>query len=191
MIEVFIKPIPESQDGTGFPPFLPPKAPPSRLEIAAWESAYGRLPNDYVDFLMAYNGGTVFPAHFDHKVIDAPEWLCLEAVESIDCFLTWDRFVQVNAFDGYDWRQDHVLVADCNSGGCLLLSMRAQDHGAVRYWPNNLAGWDVAEDGPLPVATVATTLRGFFATELFTAAENSTPRWHIPRDLATATKIGF
>jgi hypothetical protein len=191
MGDVYIKAVPVALGGDANKPVLMDRPPPSRAEIAAWEAANGRLPEDYIAFMMAYNGGTVYPMAFHHNITEAPDWLDLEPIASVDSFFTWDAFVEANSFNKVDWRVDHVIVAYANERGNILISQRAQDSGAVRYWPANVADWDEEEDGPLPVATVAPTFRDFIYTSLLDDPDGGTPRWSIPRDLATATKVSF
>lgn len=191
MKDVYIKPVPVALGGDVTKPVLIQRPAPSRIEIGHWEQENGRLPEDYIAFMMAHNGGTIYPAAFETKVSAAPDWLDLEPVVSIDSFFTWDEFVKANGFLKIDWRVDHVSIAYDNSGGRILLSMQPHDHGAVRYWPRNVADWDEEDDGPLPVATVAATFREFVFNVLFDNSTDGPPRWSIPRDLETATKVSF
>ncbi len=191
MGDVYIKQVPIALGGDANKPVLMARAAPSRDEIAVWETANGPLPDDYIAFMMAHNGGTVYPMAFRNNVTNAPDWLDLEPTGSVDNFFTWDDFVEANGFLKIDWRVEHVIVAYGNEGGSILVSQRPQDHGAVRYWPRNVADWDEEADGPLPVSTLAPTFRDFIFTALYVDEDGGTPRWYIPRDLETATKVAF
>lgn len=191
MAEVYIKQVPIALGGDALKPVLMNRPPPTRAEIAAWERANGHLPDDYIAFMMAHNGGTVYPMDFNHNVTDAPDWLDLEPTDSIDNFFTWDRFEKTNSYIKVDWRIGHVAIAYGNAGGHILISQRDQDFGALRYWPRNVADWDEESEGPLPVATVAPSFRDFIFNALYTNPDSGNPRWYIPGDLATATKVSF
>jgi hypothetical protein len=191
MAEVYIKQVPIALGGDALKPALMSRPAPTRAEIAHWEAANGRLPEDYIAFMMAHNGGTVYPANFLHNTDDPTEFLEIGPETGIDSLFTWDRFVEVNGFPPVDWRHDHVTIGYDYSSSRILLSRRQQDFGAVRYWWRNISDWDEDEDGPIPVGTVAASFRDFIFTALYASADSGTPRWYIPADLATAAKVSF
>jgi hypothetical protein len=191
MGDVYIKPVPVALGGDANKPVMMDRPPPSRAEIAAWEAGNTRLPEDYVAFLMGYNGGTVFPMHFRHNIAGADEAFDLEDVLAVDILFTWDAFVQDNSATKLDWRADHVTIGFECAYGYLALSLRPAEFGAVRFWHRNVAGWDEDDDGPLPIGTIAPSFREFIAVALFDDPDGGTPRWSIPRDLQMATKVSF
>ncbi len=191
MGDVYIKPVPVALGGDANKPVLLVRPAPRREEIAAWEAANGRLPDDYIAFLMAHNGGTVYPLMFRHNTSDPNEYLEVGPETGVDSLFTWDTFVDINNDAFSDWRRDHVAVGYDMTSSMILISRRPQDFGAVRYWWRNISDWDEAADGPIPVGTVAPTFRDFIFTALFVDEDGGTPRWHIPRDLETATKVAF
>jgi hypothetical protein len=192
MGEVYVKAVPVALGGDANKPVLMDRPPPSRAEIAAWEAENNiRLPQDYVAFLMTHNGGTVYPMHFRHNIADADELLDLEEILAVDILFTWDAFVKDNSATRLGWRADHVAIGYECACGTLALSLRANEFGAVRFWHRNVATWDEEEDGPMPIGTIAPSFRDFIFAALFDDPDGGTPRWSIPRDLQTATKVNF
>ena len=191
MGDVDIKPVPIALGGDANKPVLIARPAPRRDELAASEATNDRLPDDYIAFMMAHNGGTVYPASFKHNIADGSALIELEETPAVDLLYTWDRFVGANSYLLSDWRKDHVEVGyDCSSSS-ILISRRTQDFGAVRYWPRNVSDWDEGADGPIPVGTVAPSFRDFIFSALSADEDGGTPRWYIPRDLETATKVAF
>ncbi len=191
MGDVYIKPVPVALGGDVNKPVLLARPAPRRDEIAAWEAANGRLPDDYIAFMMAHNGGTVYPPMFRHNIIDAPEFVSVDENPGVDLLFTWDNFVKHNGYPVTDWRDGHVMIGHDYDTSRILISQRPQDFGAVRYWPRNVADWDAEADGPIPVGTIAPTFRDFIFTALHENEDRIAPRWSIPRDLETATKVAF
>jgi SMI1 / KNR4 family (SUKH-1) len=192
MTDIYIKPVPVALGGDANKPALLARPAPRRDEIAAWEASNGRLPDDYIAFMMAHNGGTIFPPMFRHNIVDAPEFVAIDENPGVDLLYTWDRFIDVNDDRFSDWRKDHVAIGYDYDTSHILISRRPQDFGAVRYWPRNVSDWDDEADGPIPVGTIAPTFRDFIFTALYNDEEGgNAPRWHIPRDLETATKVAF
>jgi hypothetical protein len=190
MGDVFIKPVPIALGGDATKPVLMARPAPRRDDIAQWEGENGRLAEDYVAFMMAHNGGTVYPQKFRHNTDDPTEFLEIGAQTGVDILFTWDAFVEANSFKPIGWRADHVIIGYDYSSSAILLSRRAQDFGAVRYWWRNLDGWD-EDDGPLPVGEVAPSFRSFIFEKLYAGDDGVATRWSIPRDLETATKVNF
>ncbi|MGL5012172.1 MAG: SMI1/KNR4 family protein [Paracoccaceae bacterium] len=191
MADVYIKPVPEALGGDANNPVMIARPAPRRDEIAQWEAEFGRLPDDYIAFLMAHNGGTVYPLAFRHNITDAPEFVEVEENPAVDILFTWDRFLEINAYLLNDWRADHVSIGYDLTSSMILISRRAQDFGAVRYWPRNVSDWDESADGPIPVGTVAPSFRDFIFSALYVDEDGGTPRWRIPADLETAVKVSF
>jgi hypothetical protein len=191
MGDVYIKPVPIALGGDVNSPALLSRPAPRRDEIAAWEAANGRLPDDYIAFMMAHNGGTVYPSMFHDNIVDPPEFVGVDENPGVDLLYTWDKFVEGNSYLATDWRQEHVMIGYDYDTSRILISRRPQDFGAVRYWPRNVADWDHEADGPLPVGTVAPSFRDFIFTALFEHEDRIAPRWSIPRDLETAAKVAF
>jgi hypothetical protein len=188
---VYVKAVPVALGGDANKPVLMDRPAPNRAEIAAWEGANTRLPEDYIAFVMAHNGGTVYPMHFRHNIPDADELLDLEEVLAVDILFTWDAFVQDNSATRLAWRTDHVAIGFECAYGYLALSLRPEEFGAVRFWHRNVAHWDEEEDGPMPIGMIAPSFRDFIFAALFDDPDGGTPRWSIPSDLATAVKVSF
>jgi hypothetical protein len=191
MNTVYIKPVPVAVNGDALNTQVMVRPAPRRDEIAAWEAANGRLPDDYIAFLIAHNGGTVFPLMFRHNTPDPNEYLEVGPETGVDHLFTWDDFVDINNDAFSDWRREHVAVGYDTTSSMIVISRRPQDFGAVRYWWRNISDWDEDADGPIPVGTIAPTFRDFIFTALFADDDGGTPRWRIPSDLQTATKVAF
>jgi hypothetical protein len=191
MAEVFIKAVPVSLAGNALNPVHMSRPAPQRNEIAAWVADNGRLPDDFIAFMMAHNGGTVYPMDFLHNTIDTRGDLEIGPQTSVDTLFTWDEFVSRNDDPFADWRRDHVAVGDDVSSSLILLSLRPQDFGAVRFWWRNINGLDEVTDGTITVGTIAPSFRSFIFEALYVDPESGTPRWRIPGDLAKATKVSF
>jgi hypothetical protein len=190
MNDVYIKPVPVALGGDVMKPTHIQRPAPTRAEIAVWEAANDRLPDDYIAFMMAHDGGTIFPQKFMHNTDDPTEFLEIGPETGVDILFTWDAFVEANGYLPLGWRLDHVIIGYDYSSSAIVLSRRPQDFGAVRYWWRNLDGWD-GDDGPLPVGDVAPSFRSFIFEALFDDGSDSATRWSIPRDLATAAKVSF
>lgn len=191
MGEVHVKPIPVALGGDANKPVLIVRPAPQRNEIALWEAASGRLPEDYIAFMMTHNGGTVHPSRFHHNIADAPEFIYLDPRPGVDSLFTWDDFVKNNGYLPLDWRLENVAIGYAYDTSMIVISQRSNDFGAVRYWPRNVADWDEQADGPLPVGTIAPSFREFIFTALFDDPDGGTPRWSIPADLAKAARVRF
>jgi hypothetical protein len=191
MGDVYIKPVPVAVGGDVMNPQIMARPAPRRDEIAGWEASHGRLPDDYIAFMMAHNGGTIYPLVFRHNSPDPNEFIEIGPETGVDNLFRWDDFVEINDDAFSDWRRENVAIGYDTSSSMILLSRRPQDFGAVRYWWRNISDWDEEADGPIPVGTVAPTFRDFIFNALYVDDDGNAPRWRIPRDLETATKVAF
>ncbi|MGL5010935.1 MAG: SMI1/KNR4 family protein [Paracoccaceae bacterium] len=190
MGDVYIKPVPVALGGDVLKPTLIARPAPSRAEIAQWEAGNGRLPDDYIAFMMGHNGGTIAPQMFQHNTDDPTEFLEIGPETGVDVLFTWDMFETVNATISAAWRAEHVAIGYDYSSSHILLSLRPQDFGAVRYWWRNNGSWDDF-DGPVPIGDVAPSFRSFIFEKIYEHKDGTATRWDLPQDLATAAKVNF
>jgi len=112
-------------------------------DIARWEQETGlALPDSYRRFMLAFNGGRVYPRLFRHNV--PPErYPSTEPVTQVNPFYDWAR---VEAH----WRGEiygkgnppGMLLIGCDPGGLeVLLSVRSEDRGQISCWPHTTNLW--------------------------------------------------
>ncbi|WP_020178965.1 SMI1/KNR4 family protein [Methylopila sp. M107] len=111
--------------------------------IENWEAASGEtLPADYRAFLKTFNGGRIYPNMFAYSVP-------LTGASSTGAMTFLDRlhdWAHVEAVSGGEMFGDRFppgfLAIGCDPGGMeILLSLRAEDHGAAFCWLHDDEPW--------------------------------------------------
>jgi len=153
---------------------------PINQAIADWEkSADYALPADYRTFLINYNGGRPYPNMFRHTALTPEEGSPNPTEHFVDPLYSWDRAVS--------WSNElgNRLPTGCLAIGAdpglleIVLSLRAEDVGAVYSWVRNWADWGSAENRYFcPQASSF----GVFIAALFDDDEkNGYDYWRTPR----------
>ncbi|SCY43994.1 SMI1/KNR4 family protein [Microvirga guangxiensis] len=105
-------------------------------DIARWESETGlSLPDDYRRFMLAFNGGYVYPSHFRHGV---PRNLSPHGGDAtfVSQFYNWT--IAERYWHGEMWGKakppDMFEIGSDPDGLSIFLSLRSADHGQVFCW---------------------------------------------------------
>lgn len=147
--------------------------------ISSWEQTTGcALPADYRVFLIKYNGGRPYPNMFRHTALLPEEGSTNPTEHFVDPFYSWGRAV--------DWSHElgNRLPAGCLTIGAdpglleIVLSLRADDFGAVYSWVRNWASWGSAENNYL--CPQASSFGAFIAALFDDDEQNGYDYWHTP-----------
>ena len=171
---------PSRQDGEDWP------LPPTRDAIASWEAGTATLPADYIHFMMSYNGGSVYPMHFDIGIDEeiADIWDVPDQ-SLVAMFFDWAKFVKTNAYIGPERKHMLQIGVDTDSSFLGL----SPDGQVVHIWRNFPGAWDEEDDGPMPVTVLAPDFRSFL--RILDDRDGVAPRWNLPQDLEAARIITF
>lgn len=117
--------------------------------VSRWEQESGlRLPDDYRRFVIRYDGGRPYPNMFKHTALDDqgsenPSDHLVDPLYRWDHVVTWSR------------QLGNRLPPECFAIGAdpglleIVLSLRAEDYGAVHSWVRNRAVWGSPENSYL------------------------------------------
>lgn len=164
--------------------------PVAHEQIVEWERENQALPQEYKDFMSNYNGGFIFPDHFEHNVEDEDDWVEADSPTVLNHVYSWQDFVEKQSFKGNEWRTHFIAVAEDITGSLILLSSRDDDFGHVYYWWRNNDNWD-EDDGPIPLGHLASSFKDFLFTTLFENEEGPTGRWGVKSFFDGASALNF
>lgn len=154
----------------------------ARAAIEAWEKANGiALPADYRAFMLAYNGGHVYPLMFDYTI-------------PLDHYPTTDPTPTTYVDPVYDWAMvekiwnggifSHrnppgMLVIGSNPGGLeILLSVQPSSAGRIFTWLHTLHPWGDPDNNM--AWEQAPTFRAFIDSLYDNATREGYAFWHLP-----------
>jgi hypothetical protein len=115
------------------------KRKPSEQELSAWEIATGlKLPGDYRNFLLAWNGGTVFPYVFTHRY---PQATPTETELILDVLCDWDDVLDNSRLqDALHLRSlppQHLVIGSDPCSVYVLISLAPDTYGHIMTWYKN------------------------------------------------------
>lgn len=151
--------------------------------ITAWESASARrLPQGYRAFLLAYNGGRIYPAMFD--VRQPPEvWGMADMATFCDPLYGWEYAISLWQQETYfDSTPPDMFFIGCNPGGMeILMSLRAHDHGRIYTWWGANVPWGDAGNTDSNLYLQANDFADFIAQMYETPDGQAMEYWATPR----------
>ena len=116
----------------------------TKIDIVDLENALStRIPEDYTDFLLTYNGGVVEP-YIKVKVNDLSSYINIDVIYGINTgntnsdILTW-----TNKFSD-DMLESSLIIADTLENGFIILLCTGEYKG-VYYWDDSY-NFDSSED---------------------------------------------
>jgi hypothetical protein len=112
-------------------------------DIARWERTTGlSLPDAYRRFMLAFNGGRIYPRLFRYTV-PLEFYPSTEPVTYVNPFYSWADAERYWRGDVYDrGTPPDMLFIGCNPGGLeILLSLRPADFGQIFCWLHSTNIW--------------------------------------------------
>ncbi|MCU0800613.1 MAG: SMI1/KNR4 family protein [Rhodobacteraceae bacterium] len=160
-------------------------------QIAAWEQTTGlRLPASYRDFLLRYDGGQPYPNVFDVGVPDAV-WGIADKQTFVDPL--YDFAFAVNMFNGETYGAGTprpFFFIGCNPGGLeILISLRAQDAGAIYCWFGSDVPWETGTNTSAALYLQAPSFGDFIRSLYDTEDEIGMDHWESPRNKLLAQPL--
>ncbi len=116
--------------------------------ISAWEQKCGvRLPTDYRNFLLKFNGGRVFPRRFYHG-IPSDRLPGVNRYIQLGIIYAWKKVMDYQVES--PWREsvppDHIVIADTPGEVEVLMSLEQNQFGAVFSWMRSGSKWGTPEN---------------------------------------------
>jgi hypothetical protein len=151
-------------------------------DIEKWEQATGyKLPADYRNFMIRFNGGSIFPRHFHTRLVIGPAgpYHNESDVTFVDPILSW-KSVESH------WRGEmygkgvppkHLVFATTPGSIELLMSLEASNHGKIFAWYHTRTPW--GEDGNNRIDPVAENFTAFLKS-LFSEGDDDFESWRNP-----------
>lgn len=152
-------------------------------EIATWEAANNvQLPVTYRGFLLAYNGGRIYPGMFQMNM--TPEQLgSSETMSMVDPL--YDFATAVSLWNGDVYRggepKPFFFIGTDPGGMELLMSLRPTDHGAIFLWFGTDLPWGSGGNVETNLHPQAASFSAFIASLTDTADEQGRAHWETPR----------
>lgn len=151
------------------------------LAIAAWEMMQNiSLPQDYRNFMVKYNGGSVFPRLFKHRMelLQAGSYVDETGETYLDLIFPWE-FVESH------WRREtygdgvppeHIVIGEDPGGIQILMSVGPADQGSISSWYHSTSAWGTKENNKTYALADSFT---DFLRSLYDHG-NDYESWHIP-----------
>jgi hypothetical protein len=149
-------------------------------DIALWESRTERLlPDGYRRFMLAFNGGRVYPRLFRYNVpLDL--YPSAEPVTLVDPFYSWARVEEYWRGSVYSRAMpENMLVIGGDPGGLeILLSVRPDNYGQIFCWVDGSHSDDTHENDRIWFQ--AASFEGFLDSLYDEADGSDYENWHVP-----------
>lgn len=152
---------------------------PSR-DIVAWESRTGHaLPDSYRRFMLAFNGGRVYPRLF-RSAVPLERYPFIEPVTFVDPFYSWADVEEYSRGDVYGrgTPPDMLFIGSDPCGLEILMSLRAADYGQIFCWVHSMNIWGT--DGNDWVWNQAPSFEAFLDLLHDEPDASDYEGWHIP-----------
>lgn len=146
--------------------------------ISRWQQAAGlRLPAEYRDFMTRHDGGRPYPNMFRHRAMD-DQGFPNPSEHFVDPLYEWSHVVEWSKELG-NRLPPGVLAIGADPGLIeIVLSLRAEDHGAVYSWVRNWAVWGSEENRYL--CPQAPSFAAFMASLFDDDERSGHDYWHTP-----------
>lgn len=151
-----------------------------RQAIIAWESKTGHiLPSGYRRFMLAFNGGCVYPRLFRYSV-PLNLYPSVEPVTFVDPFYSWEMAEKYwNGEIFHRGTPPEMAFIGCNPGGLeILMSLRKKDHGHIFCWLHSTSPWGT--DGNDQLWHQANSFEEFLGSLYDKPDGSDYEDWHIP-----------
>ncbi len=151
-----------------------------RQAIAAWEDRTGhRLPDGYRRFMLAFNGGRVYPRLFRYS-LPLKHYPSVEPITILNPFYSWDSAERY--WHGEVYRRGtppDMFFIGCDPGGLqILMSVRAEDYGQIFCWVHSTNVWGT--DGNDRLWHQADSFENFLDTLFDEPDESDYKSWNRP-----------
>lgn len=160
-------------------------------DITRWERATGiTLPDGYRRFMLAFNGGRVYPRLFQHN-IPLDRYPSADPVTMVDPLYPWAQAES-------HWRGEvygrgtppDMLFVGCDPGGLeILLSLRPADLGQIFCWPHSTNLWGT--DDNTQVWHQAVSFEAFLESLYDLEDSSDHAGWYVPIYDKLARRLGF
>lgn len=153
------------------------QTPFAKEEIDLWQQENVKLPTDYLDFMIKFNGGFIYPDMFRHNVDDPDDWLDdVDDPTQLNHIYSWHEFVKKQSYAALSWPKEFVSIGEDITANSILLKITDDDFGGVYFWYRNNDSWD--EDvSPAPIGKIANSLKHFILEVLFLNDKGPDVRW--------------
>ncbi|MBA8881473.1 SMI1/KNR4 family protein [Phyllobacterium myrsinacearum] len=154
--------------------------PNPAADVAAFERENNiKLPDGYRRFMLAYNGGRVYPCMFTYTV-PLEIYPSTEPVTFLDPLYDWAYAMQLWNGDIYlGSNPPNMLIIGSDPGGLqVLLSLRKDSYGKVFTWVQSQDSRGV--EGNDMIYLQANSFRDFIASLFDNANRDAYSYWHRP-----------
>jgi hypothetical protein len=149
--------------------------------IEDWERANNlKLPEDYRQFMIRYNGGRVFPRLFKHRMEPLKAGLYVDETGEtfLDLIFSWETVEahwQKRTY-GEGVPPGHLVIGDSPGGIQVLMSVGPANSGTIVSWYHSNSRWGTEDN------TKTYFLADSFAEFLRALYDNGTDHndWYIP-----------
>lgn len=154
--------------------------PNPEFDVARWEQRTGlHLPKDYRQFLLKFNGGSIYPRLFKHRSSELPIQ-SNSSEEIVDRLYRWDQVEKLHDGDSYGKGIPPGYLCIAETPGLLeiLVSCNATDHGMIYGWRRSSASWGTGSNAMKDLLASSFTS---FLEELYDDVEQSDhDNWLLP-----------
>jgi len=154
--------------------------PDPKNDIKNWEVRFGRkLPSDYKEFLLRFNGGSVYPRMFKHAI--SPSTLpSVSQEEILDRLYRWDQVVPLYNREGYGkgLPDGYLDIGETPGPLEILLSIREEDFGKIYAWVRSSNRWGT--DSNTEIYLLAANFRTFLKMLYDDQEKTDYMGWFIP-----------
>ncbi|MFC1458999.1 SMI1/KNR4 family protein [Microvirga arabica] len=149
-------------------------------DIRIWEKTNGmRLPDGYRRFMLAFNGGCVYPRLFFYAV-PLEYYPSTEPVTFVDLFYSWSDVRKYSRGDVYGRGNppDMLFIGSTPGGLQILMSLRAEEFGQIFCWVHNTNIWGT--DGNDHIWYQASSFENFLKSLYDEPDRSDYDNWRIP-----------
>jgi len=167
------------------------RTPPSTEEFRDWENDNHKLPETYLRFMTAFDGGFIYPNAFYHNTKDPDDWLDdVDDITHLSHLYSWSAFKKEQSYSHQAWGQDFVAIGEEIASGNILMKVAGDETGAIFFWYRNNDSWD-DDDGPVPIGKISDSFEAFILKDLFTPSDGPDGRWESFFEDGTAEALSF
>ncbi len=152
-----------------------------RAAIEAWEKTNAMtLPDDYRTFLLKYNGGSVFPRLFKHKMepLETGPYVDERGETYLDLLFPWKSVEShwLGKTYGKGVPPLHLVIGDTPGGIQVLMSLTPTERGKIYSWYHSTSPW--GSGGNTKVHLLAGSFSEFLKS-LYDDGDDY-EQWHMP-----------
>lgn len=151
--------------------------------VTAWERELGlRLPEDYRNFLLRFDGGYPYPNFFDSALIRAGVVVSSETLMVVEFFYSlaegqahWNK-----ASYGAGTPPGMAFIGSEPGGTEVLMSLRPQDFGVIYLWYHSTNIWGTDGNDDSALYRQADSFNDFLVSLFDTADREGYEGWYRP-----------